>query len=81
MVSEEQEASLPTTLQQFSTSQHHNQPKIFDPPKAPENPKETAPQRYLPVVLNFIVRCHSYNQIWRVVFPTKRIPGTIFGVY
>ncbi len=42
----EEVPSLPTTLQEFSANNKAtSQAKIFDPPKAPDNPKETAPQR------------------------------------
>jgi hypothetical protein len=40
---DENTMELPTTLEDFSHKS--SQPKIYDPPKAPENPKETAPQR------------------------------------
>jgi hypothetical protein len=43
----EEGPGLPTTLQEFSANNKGtSQNKIFDPPKAPDNPKETAPQRY-----------------------------------
>jgi hypothetical protein len=42
----EEGPGLPTTLQEFSANNKAtSQTKIFDPPKAPDNPKETAPQR------------------------------------
>jgi hypothetical protein len=42
----EEGPGLPTTLQEFSANNKAtSQNKIFDPPKAPDNPKETAPQR------------------------------------
>jgi hypothetical protein len=42
----EEGPGLPTTLQEFSApSKATSQNNIFDPPKAPDNPKETAPQR------------------------------------